>query len=199
MSNLYPIFLDLGNKPCLVIGGGLVAERKLEALLACQANVILVSPRVTPHIKDWSEQGKLMLVRRNYQRKDLQGVCLVFAATDSQEVNNQISKDCVELNLPVNVVNDPDKGTFQVPSVVRRGKLTIAVSTGGSSPLLAAKIRRQLEVQYGQEYAEFIELLSDVRRQVLSNVDDIAQRKAIFNDLVESDILELLKMKSMTR
>lgn len=195
MSNLYPVFLDLSNKLCLVVGGGQVAERKTNSLLECHAKVKLVSPQVSATIKEWADKEIIELLQREYQIDDLQGVWLVFAATDSQQLNKQISQDCYERNLPTNVVNDPDKGDFFVPSVIRRGKLAIAVSTGGASPLLAARIRRQLESQFGPEYAEFMEILNDVRRQVLNNVDDIIQRKAIFNELVESDILELLKAK----
>lgn len=178
-----------------MVGGGTVAERKTGSLLDSGAKVRLVSPTITNQIRQWAELGRIELVEREYSSSDLAGVWLVFAATNNPRVNRQVSEDCELSNLAVNVADDPDRGNFFVPSAVRRGNLTIAISTGGASPLLAAKIRRELEAQYGPEYAEFIEILSDVRRRVLSNVADIAQRKAIFNDLVESDILKLLKEK----
>ncbi len=195
MSNLYPIFLSLEGRLCLVVGGGKVAERKIGSLLECGAMVRLVSPQVTGPIRQWAKQGRFEWLAKEYQTPDLAGAFLVFAATDSEEVNHLIARDCCERKLAVNVVNDPSQGNFFVPSVIRRGKLAIAVSTGGASPLMAARIRRQLESQFGPEYGELLDLLSDLRRRVLDNVEDINKRKAIFADLVESDILQLLKAK----
>jgi len=195
MANLYPIYLNLEGQLCLVVGGGKVAERKTKSLLECGARVNLVSPCVTEQIKQWANQGKLELLEREYQSRDLDGSLLVFCATNNEDLNRTIADHCYERKLAVNVVDDPGKGNFFVPSVVRRGKLAIAVSTGGSSPLLAAKIKRQLESQFGPEYAEFLQILSDMRTQVLHDVDDVVQRKAIFESLVESDILDLLKAR----
>lgn len=199
MENLYPIYLKLAGQLCLVVGGGKVAERKIGSLLECGARVRLISPAVTPTLEAWAGQGKLELRQRPYQTADLDGVLLVFAATDQEEVNRRLAEECAARNLAVNVVDDPAKCNFFVPAVIRRGKLTVAVSTGGASPALAAKIRRQLEQQFGSEYEEFTEILEDVRRQVLAGETDIQQRKRIFNDLVESDILELLKEKKYDR
>ncbi|MEW6698210.1 MAG: precorrin-2 dehydrogenase/sirohydrochlorin ferrochelatase family protein [Bacillota bacterium] len=199
MENLYPIYLKLAGQLCLVVGGGKVAERKIGSLLECDARVRLISPAVTPTLEAWAGQGKLELRQRPYQTADLDGVLLVFAATDQEEVNRRLAEECAARNLAVNVVDDPAKCNFFVPAVIRRGKLTVAVSTGGASPALAAKIKRQLEQQFGSEYEEFTEILEDVRRQVLAGETDIQQRKRIFNDLVESDILELLKEKKYDR
>lgn len=195
MSNLYPIYLNLEKQLCLVVGGGKVAERKTGSLLECGARVRLVSPKVTEKIKQWADQGELELLVKNYQPKDLEGVFLVFAATDNEVVNNTVAEDCFSRNLAVNVADDLPKCNFIIPSVIRRGKLAIAVSTGGGSPLLAAKIRRRLESEFGPEYAEFIEILRELRLQILAEVEDINQRKIIFKNLVESDILDLLKAK----
>ncbi|SHE86468.1 precorrin-2 dehydrogenase/sirohydrochlorin ferrochelatase family protein [Desulforamulus putei] len=195
MENLYPIFVKLEGQLCLVVGGGKVAERKVGSLLECGARVRLVSPEVTVPIKEWADQGKLELRQRQYQTSDLEGVFLVFAATNREEVNRRVAEECSARSLAVNVVDDPGACNFFVPSVIRRGKLAIAVSTGGASPALAAKIRRQLELQFGPEYQEFMDILTEVRRQVLKGVADIQQRKRIFNDLVESDILDLLRKK----
>ncbi|WP_337999080.1 bifunctional precorrin-2 dehydrogenase/sirohydrochlorin ferrochelatase [Desulforamulus hydrothermalis] len=192
---LYPIFVKLAGRLCLVVGGGQVAERKVGSLLECGARVIVVSPEVTPAIKEWADQGKLELRRRAYHTSDLAGVFLVFAATNRSEINRQVTEDCLARNLAVNVADDPDACNFYVPSVIRRGKLAIAVSTGGASPALAARIRRLLERQFGPEYQEFMEILADVRSQVLQDVTDIEQRRKIFSHLVESDIIELLRNK----
>lgn len=193
MSYLYPVYLKLDHKLCLVVGGGKVAERKVRSLLECGAVVRVVSPEVTPHIKQWHNQEGLELWQREYQPQDLEDVFLVFAATNQSKVNQRIAEDCRIRNLPVNVVDDPEGCSFTVPSVIRRGKLSIAVSTGGASPLLAAKIRRQLEQHFGPEYGEFLEILSDLRQRVLSEVAEIEDRQDIYRKLIESDILELLK------
>ena len=195
MENLYPVYLNLENQVCLVAGGGKVAERKIRSLLECGAKVRLVSPEVTDRIKQWVQQGTLEWLEREYRFQDLAGVFLVFAATDNSKVNQTIARHCFDRGLAVNLVTDPTKGNFHVPAVVRRGKLTLAVSTGGASPLMAARIRRQLETQFGPEYGELLELLADLRCRALDEVEDINRRKAIFTELVESDILELLKAK----
>ncbi|MCL4440257.1 siroheme synthase [Desulforamulus profundi] len=195
MENLYPIYLKLAGQLCLVVGGGKVAERKVGSLLECGARVRLVSPAVTSQIEEWANQGKLELRQRQYQTGDLEGAFLVFAATNQEKVNRRVSEECLSRNLAVNVVDDPPRCNFFVPSVIRRGKLSIAISTSGASPALAAKIRRQLERQFGPEYEEFMEILADLRRQVLAGEADIQQRKQIFSHLVESDILDLLRKK----
>lgn len=193
MNCLYPVYLNLDQQLCLVVGGGKVAERKICSLLECGALVRVVSPQVTPLIEQYSRQNKLELRSRDYQTSDLDGAFLVFAATNQPQVNQRVVEDCRQRNLPINVVDNPAACNFTVPSVIRRGKLAIAVSTGGASPLLAAKIRRQLEGHFGPEYGDFLEILADVRQQVLNDVEDITERQEIFKKLIESDILELLK------
>lgn len=193
MSYLYPVYFKLDHKLCLVVGGGRVAERKIGSLLECGAVVRVVSPEVTPLIEQWNHQEKVELRQREYHPNDLDDTFLVFAATNQPKVNQRIVEDCRIKNLPINVVDDPEGCNFAVPSVVRRGKLSIAVSTGGASPLLAAKIRRQLERHFGPEYGEFLEILADLRQRILNEVEEIEDRQVIFGKLIESDILELLK------
>ncbi len=193
MSYLYPVYFKLDHKLCLVVGGGRVAERKIGSLLECGAMVRVVSPAVTPLIGQWNCQEKLELRQREYQPNDLDDAFLVFAATNQPKVNQRIVKDCQMKNLPINVVDDPENCNFTVPSVVRRGRLSIAVSTKGASPMLAAKIRRQLAEQFGPEYGEFLEILADLRQRILYEVEEIEERQEIFKKLIESDILELLR------
>lgn len=195
MTDLYPIFLNLRDCLCLVVGGGPVAERKISSLLVCQAKVRVVSPEVTPTIMKWYLEGRLELRQRVYQAMDLAGVFLVFATTNFSEVNNNIIKDCRARQLIVNVADNPQQSNFFVPSVVRRGKLAIAISTSGASPLLAAKVKRKLEQSFGPEYEEFMDILIEVRQQVLQDIADIKLRQQIFKELVESDILDLLREK----
>ncbi|MEG6523505.1 precorrin-2 dehydrogenase/sirohydrochlorin ferrochelatase family protein [Desulfotomaculum sp. 1211_IL3151] len=195
MTDLYPVFLNLQNRLCLVVGGGSVAERKISSLLACGARVRVVSPEVTPKIMEWYLEGRLELRQRVYQTIDLEGIFLVFAATNFSEVNNNIIRDCREKQLIVNVADNPQQSNFFIPSVVRRGKFAIAVSTSGASPLLAARVKRKLEQSFGPEYEEFMDILIEVRQQVLQDIEDIKLRQKIFKELVDSDILELLRGK----
>ncbi|WP_459909519.1 precorrin-2 dehydrogenase/sirohydrochlorin ferrochelatase family protein [Desulfotomaculum defluvii] len=195
MTDLYPVFLNLQDRLCLVVGGGRVAERKVTSLLACGARIRVVSPEVTSSIKGWYLAGRLELRERVYQAIDLEGVFLVFAATNSSVVNCNVINDCLKRQLAVNVADNPLNSNFFVPSVVRRGKLAIAISTSGASPMLAAKVRRQLEQNFGPEYEEYVDILLDLRDQVLNDIEDIDLRKNIFKEVVESDILELLREK----
>ncbi|GAB6180527.1 bifunctional precorrin-2 dehydrogenase/sirohydrochlorin ferrochelatase [Desulfotomaculum defluvii] len=172
-----------------------MAERKVTSLLACGARIRVVSPEVTSSIKGWYLAGRLELRERVYQAIDLEGVFLVFAATNSSVVNCNVINDCLKRQLAVNVADNPLNSNFFVPSVVRRGKLAIAISTSGASPMLAAKVRRQLEQNFGPEYEEYVDILLDLRDQVLNDIEDIDLRKNIFKEVVESDILELLREK----
>lgn len=195
MNSFYPIYINLNQQTCLVVGGGHVAERKVQALLDSGARVKVVSPVLTEQLRHWVAAGAVEYIDREYQSHDLPGAFLVISATDREAVNQQVANDCFKQGILVNVVDDPPKCNFYVPSVVRRGALSIAVSTNGRSPLLAAKIRRQLERQFGPEYGEFLELMGEVRREVLSRVADGDERRVIFEELVNSDILTLLKEK----
>jgi precorrin-2 dehydrogenase/sirohydrochlorin ferrochelatase len=193
MAGRYLVSLDLENKKCLVAGGGNVAERKVRSLLECGALVSVVSPVITPALASMAEEGLILYRRGHYQSSDLDGVFLVFGATGREEVNRQIAEDCAGLGLIVNIVDDPAKCSFYVPATVRRGHLAIAVSTGGKSPLLARKIREELELVYGPQYAEFLEILGALREEVIKNVSDPGKKKKILEDLLSDDILDMLK------
>jgi precorrin-2 dehydrogenase/sirohydrochlorin ferrochelatase len=193
VTNLYPAYLNLTNKKCLVIGGGEVAARKVISLLECDAEVTVISPECTQVLHQLVAEGKIHYIQRRYDSSDLEDAFLVISATDNQEVNKQVAAGCFAKGILVNVVDVPDLCNFFVPSVVRRGDLAISISTGGKSPLLAAKLREQLEGQFGTEYEEFLEILGRVRQQVLAECDDPAKRRKIFQRLVESDLLQLLK------
>lgn len=195
MTQLYPLYLRLNNQKCVVVGGGKVAERKVKSLMEAGANILLVSPQLTPGLTQLKELGKIKHIARTYQQEDLAGAFLVICATDSKEVNGSVANQCQAQGILVNVVNDPPKSNFFVPAVVRRGALSIAVSTDGKSPLLAANIRKQLEESYGVEYADFLELLGQVRQDVLANVPDPVNRKAIMEKIIQSDIINLLREK----
>ena len=189
----YPAYLDLRDRPCLVIGGGAVAERKALSLLEAGAEVTVVSPVLTPKLKELSVSGKITHRQKNFDEQDLSGEFLAIAATDSSEVNIQAAHACKKRHMLVNVAAPPEESTFIVPSVLERGELLIAVSTSGASPALSQKIRRELEHRYGPEYELFLGKLSALRARVLEEVPDEQERGRIFHALVDSDAIELLK------
>lgn len=189
----YAVSLNLVNKKCLVVGGGRVAERKVKSLLDCKAEVVVVSPEVTAGLKQLAEDGIINYRAREYTVDDLNGVFIAISATNCQELNRRVAGDCFARNIPINAVDDPEYCSFIVPAIVRRGDLTISISTGGKSPALAKKIRQELEQQYGNEYATLLQYLGRVREQVLEKVPDQEQREKVFRCLVENH-LELLEL-----
>ncbi|WP_031513653.1 precorrin-2 dehydrogenase/sirohydrochlorin ferrochelatase family protein [Desulfofalx alkaliphila] len=195
MAQLYPIYLRLAGEKCLVVGGGKVAQRKVKSLLKSDACVTVVSPRLTSELHRLKEEHKITYHAEEFKEGHLEGMQLVISATDNEEVNRRVAELCFSKNILVNVADDPGKCSFFVPAVVRQGDLSIAVSTGGKSPLLAARIREQLERTYGPEYAEFLELLGQVRIDLIQNIDQPEKRREILEDIVQSDILSLIKEK----
>ncbi len=149
---LYPIFMDLTRRRCVVVGGGEVANRKARKLLQARARVVVISPEVKPELESVASE----VYRRPYQEGDLEGAFLAFTATDSREAK--------ERGIPVNVADKPSEGDFAVPSTLRRGRLQVAVSTGGASPTLAQRVRRELEGLFGPEWAGVVEEFEKARR-----------------------------------
>lgn len=181
----YPAFLNLKDKPCIVIGGGEVAERKIKALLDAEASVTVISPELTPSLKELSKKGRIKHISRPYKRGDLEGAFLVIAATSDMEVNRDVYEEASD--RPVNVVDVPELCTFIVPSVIRKGDLTIAISTSGTSPALARAIREQLEETIPEEIAEVLDLLRSLR-PVLKGSPEILKRigsRETFRILIE--------------
>lgn len=193
MHRRYLISLDLKDKDCLVVGGGSVAERKARSLLQCGARVRVVSPEIVPAIESMAQKGEIIYRAGYYQKSDLEGVFLVIGATDQEKVNRQIADDCVERNLIVNIVDDPGKGNFFVPAVVSRGDLSIAVSTAGKSPMLARRLREELEETFGPQYAEFLDMLGELRENVIKKVTNEEKKRDILESLVDDVVLGLLK------
>lgn len=192
-KNLFPVFFDITDRKCLVVGGGIVAERKAADLLECDAQVILVSPQATPEIAKWADGNFITWRAREFTEEDLEDAFLVFLATDNSCVNQRAATLCRERRIPVNAVDDPSNCDFYVPSILRRQSLAIAISTGGKSPLFARKMREELEAVITEAYGEFVEILGEKRLVVQEYVGDIKERKKIYETLVYSDILELLK------
>jgi precorrin-2 dehydrogenase/sirohydrochlorin ferrochelatase len=157
---LYPIFLDLSGRRCVVVGGGEVANRKARKLLQARARVVVISPKIQPEL----ESIAVEVHRRPYKEGDLEGAYLAFAATDSREANAAVAREARERGVPVNVADKPFEGDFALPSTLRRGRLQIAVSTGGASPTLARRIKNELEEAFGPEWAGIVEELHAARR-----------------------------------
>jgi siroheme synthase-like protein len=157
------VLTNLSRVRCVVVGGGGVAERKVGELLAGGACPELISPMLTDGLEAWRQAGKLTHQRRSYRPGDLQGAFLVLAATNDAQVNAAIAAEGARLGILVNIADSPAAGNFHTAATVRRGELLLAVSTGGSSPTLAARIRRELEARYGGEYGILLALLRELR------------------------------------
>jgi precorrin-2 dehydrogenase/sirohydrochlorin ferrochelatase len=162
----YPMFLKISGKRCVVVGGGGVARRKVRVLLEHGANVEVISPDLCPELVELEEKGRIHILHRHYQSGDLQKAFLAIAATDNRALNRQVVKEAQDKMVLVSVADDPQDSDFILPSYVRRGALTIAVSTGGVSPALARKIRSRLEKDFGDEYASLVRLIGEVRAEV---------------------------------
>jgi len=193
MAHLFPIFLSLSGKECLVVGGGQVAERKIADLLECEANINVISPTAGDLIRLWSNQGLINWQAREIEENDLDNIFLAFVATNNMHTNQMVVNWCRERGILVNAVDDPPNCDFYVPAVVRRNSLVVAISTEGKSPMFARKLREQLEQLIGEEYGEFVDFLGVQREYIKQAVTDIEERKKIFAALADSDILDLLK------
>ncbi len=193
MAELYPVALKLEKKICLVVGGGAVAERKVFSLLKSGAKIRLVSKEITSRLHRLAEEGLVSYRQGEYRPSDLAGVFLAIGATSCRETNRRLAQDCRERNLFVNVVDDPELCTFYVPAVVARGSFQIAVSTGGKSPLLARKIREELEEKYGPEYGELTDLLGRLREKAKREIKDDEARQALFAGLLDDEVFSLIK------
>lgn len=162
----YPIVLELTGRPCLVVGGGAVAERKVDALLETGARVTVVSPAATPGLERRAREGRIRLVARAWEGRDLAGHPLVFVATDDVAVNAEVAGEARRRGVWLNAADDPAHCDFILPSVLRRGALTVAVSTGGASPALARAIREELEAYFTEDYSVLARLAGDARREL---------------------------------
>ena len=191
----YPIFINIQSKPCVVIGGGAVALRKINNLLECRAKVTVISPTVHSEISQLSGERIIRLVERNYKTGDLKNAMIAIICTDSKKVNRKAADEARKAGVLVNVSDDPERSDFIVPSFFRRGDLTIAVSTSGVSPALAKKIRTKLEEIFGEEYASLLSLLGEVRSKIKKEGNIVEPET--WQELVDMDLLmKLLKTGS---
>jgi precorrin-2 dehydrogenase/sirohydrochlorin ferrochelatase len=191
-KSYYPLFVNLRGKKVVVVGGGKVAERKILSLLKAGADVTVISPKITKKIENERCKGNLKLINRQYRNGDLDNAFLVIAATDCPVTNEKASKDAPCL---LNVVDTPRLCNFIVPSTVNRGPLTIAVSTGGVSPALSRSIRRELEKEFGSEFAHYLESLRKIRAEAVEVIRDKRKRSRFLKALASDKLLEMLKEK----
>jgi precorrin-2 dehydrogenase/sirohydrochlorin ferrochelatase len=186
----YPIYLELGGRRVVVIGAGAVAVRKAQALLEAGARLVVVAERVDKMLTALCAKSNAELVRSKYSKNYLTGAVLVIAATDNRKVNEQIYKDCQELEILCNVVDQPELCDFFVPAVVQRGDLQIAIGTEGYCPAYAGHLRKKLEQTFTEKHGEFLAELETLRRQIIENVPDPTARKALLGKLVEDESFE---------
>lgn len=190
MTNLFPMFLKLEGRQCLVVGSGRVGEPKIEGLLETGARIRVVSLDASPAVREWARTGKLELELRSFSDDDLNGAFLAVVATNSRTLNERIYREAQRRGVLCNVVDVPDLCDFYYPAVVNRGDLQIAVSTAGKSPSLAQKIRQQLEKQFGLGYAAWVAELGETRRLILASDLDKERKLDLLHSLASREALE---------
>lgn len=190
MTSLFPMFMKLERRRCLVVGAGKVGEPKISGLLETGAHVRVVALDATTAIREWAQAGKIELEVRAFSADDLDGVFLAVVATSSRTLNERIYREAQKRGVLCNVVDVPDLCDFFYPSVVRRGDLQIAVSTAGQSPSLAQKIRKQLEKQFGPAYAAWVAELGETRRLVLASDLDKERKLELLHSLASREAVE---------
>ena len=189
----YPVLFDLQGRAVLVVGGGAIAERKVETLVAAGASVILVAPVVTSSLLDLANSKTIQLRLRKFMESDLDGMVLVISATDDSVAQEQIAAAARSRNVPVNTVDQPNLCDFIVPAIVRKGDIVVAISTSGRSPALAAALRAKLEAVVTDEAARAARVLGEVRNEVHTRFPDPDRRKHVFESIVASGILDWIK------
>lgn len=183
---LYPLFLELQSRSCLIIGGGEIASRKAAALLKCGAHVKVIAPELSSGLKKLAKAGRVSWRKRRFRPADLAGMELAVAATDDSAINRLASREARRRKIWINVVDQPELCTFILPAVVRRGRLVLAVSTGGASPALAKWIRKDLETRYGPEMGKLLAGAARARKNVLKSVPGLERRKQLFEKALKA-------------
>ena len=176
----FPFFMEIKDKKCLVVGGGIVALRKIEKLLPFGVEITVVSPAFCAEIE---EMDSIQRVCRNFEPADVEGMLFVIGATDDEAVNAEISVLCRERNIPVNIVDDPEKCTFFFPALVKKGEFVAGFSTGGGSPLAAQYIRRKVEDSVPEGFDRVVEIMAEIRGKIKEQIPDIKIREWIFKEI----------------
>src|ERR1700736_5525743 len=187
---LFPMFMKLEGRSCLVVGAGAVGEPKISSLITAGASVRVVALQATAAVAEWAQCGAITWEARAFNSSDLDSIFLVIAATNSSDMNAAIFHQARQRNMLCNVVDDPEHCDFYYPAVVRRGNLQIAVSTNGLSPALAQRIRRELEEQFGPEYDEWLEQLGQIRRQLFASAIHPEERRRLLHRMASREAFE---------
>ena len=197
MTSLFPMFMKLDGRQCLVVGAGKVGEPKIGGLLETGARIRVIALEATPQVREWARLGRIELSLRSYAITDLEGVFLTVVATSSRSLNEWIYRDAQQRGVLCNVVDVPDLCDFFYPAVVRRGDLQIAVSTAGQSPSLAQKIRQQLEKQFGPGYTSWVEELGATRKLILASDLDRERKLDLLHSLASREAVEAALAESL--
>lgn len=198
----YPVMMNLENKPVLVIGGGGVAYRKIQGLLESGAFVTVVAVEIKPQIEKLAQSGKITWIAENFAPSHIHrqpSTILVFGATNNREVNVAIYETATALKIPCNIADVPDLCSFIVPALITQGDLMIAVSTSGSSPALARRIREELSDRYGPEYAEMTRFMGELRKIILRAGGASEENKELFLRVVDSELLTAIRSNDRDR
>jgi len=192
-ARLFPMFLKLAGRPCLVVGAGTVAESKIASLIEADAKVLVVAHDATPGVRSWAQAKQVEWRQRGFQPGDLDGMFVVVAATSSTELHKQIFQEATWRGVLCNIVDVPELCDFYYPAVVQRGALQIAVSTSGQSPALAQRLRIELEEQFGPEYEAWLAHLSEARDKLQSRELDPEERKRMLHKLASKEAFEAFR------
>lgn len=189
----YPIYLDLKEREVLVVGGGAIAEGKALQLVEAGARVTVVSPELTEALRAAADREEITHLRGSFTEENLNGAYLVISATDDRKVNEKVAKAARGRGLLCNVVDQPDLCNFITPALVTRGELQISVSTGGGSPTLTQRVKREVSALIGEEYGALLELAAEMRAEAKGRIADFDRRKDALRAFVESDALDLIR------
>jgi precorrin-2 dehydrogenase/sirohydrochlorin ferrochelatase len=195
-AKVFPLFLKLENRPCLVVGAGDTAESKIAGLLEADAAVRVIAPEATPQVQSWAKAGNLDWRPRPFQPADLQGMFLVVAATSSTPVHEEIFAEARRLGVLCNVVDVPRLCDFYYPAVVRRGSLQIAISTAGESPALAQRLRKELEIQFGPEYEAWVAAIGQARAEIAAKNMSPEDRKELLHNLASEELFQAFRERT---
>jgi precorrin-2 dehydrogenase / sirohydrochlorin ferrochelatase len=195
----YPVYLDVSNRLCVIIGGGEVAARKAQRLVQCGARVTVVGKRLSPEMMAMKEKHAVSHIDADYGIEHLQGAFMAIGATDRDDINELIAGDARSLGILVNIVDDPGHCDFILPSVMNRGDLSISISTGGKSPALAKKLRLEMEERYGSEYVVLLNILGLLREKIVTDGTSSDENRKLFESVLDSDILEAIRNKDHDR
>lgn len=188
--SLFPLFLKLRDRLCVVVGGGQIAEAKIAGLLAAEARIRIIAPAVTESLAERVRRGQVEWLRKTFEPTDLAGAYLVVAATSNVAANHDVFHEAETRGILCNAVDDPDYCHFYYPSVVRRGALQIAISTEGLSPALAQRLRRELEAQFGLEYEPWLNWLGAARKFLRANQEDPEETRQLLHQLASAEMFD---------